>query len=378
MRKRILISPNSFKECADSVTVAELITQNLSGLKNAELITKPISDGGDGFLEVCKFYFGGEIRYYTISATHIESKFECPILYCESKKEIYIESAEVLGLKIIPLFYRNPLKLSSKGLGELIMHIENDVRKGEIKVEKVYIGIGGTAIIDMGIGLMTELGLKLLDSDGKELNVIPGNFHLAQRIKYKPIKLSFELIPVVDVSSPLFGVRGGIQIFGRQKGASTEVLLILEKSFNHLLNLFANSGLEVFADNLSGAGGGIAVAIQIFYNAGIVHSSEFIKYQLGIERYSDIVDYLITGEGAYDNQTDLGKGVSVLIDLFMSDVKLIFLVCGKISDISIKNLPKYVYPIELRKYFPNQYDSVINYKEGFKKACLEIIKELNF
>lgn len=378
MRKRILISPNSFKECADSVTIAELIEENLSSLKDAELITKPISDGGDGFLEVCKFYFGGEIRYYTISAAHIESKFECSILYCESKKEIYIESAEVLGLKIIPLFYRNPLKLSSKGLGELIMHIENDVRKGEIKVEKVYIGIGGTATVDMGIGMMAKLGLKLLDSHSQELNVIPENFHLAQRINYKPTKLSFELIPIVDVSSPLFGAQGGIQIFGRQKGASTEVLSILEKSFNHLLNLFENSGLEIFTDNLSGAGGGIPAVIQIFYNTGIVHSSEFIKYQLGIERYSDNVDYLITGEGAYDDQTDLGKGVNVLIDLFKSDAKLIFLTCGKISDISIKNLPKYVFPIELRKYFPNQYDSVINYKDGLKKACLEIIKEINF
>jgi glycerate kinase len=92
--KRILISPNSFKECADSVTIAELIEENLSSLKEAELIIKPISDGGDGFIQVCKYYFGGEIRKYSISSAYDESKFDCPVLYNESRKEVYIESAD--------------------------------------------------------------------------------------------------------------------------------------------------------------------------------------------------------------------------------------------------------------------------------------------
>ena len=181
-KNKIMIAPNSFKECADSVTIAELITQYLSGLKKKELITKPISDGGDGFLKVCEFYFGGEIINYKISAPYGESKIECPILYCESRKEVYIESAEVLGLKIVPLFYRNPLKLSSKGLGELIWQIEKDVRNKNLTVNKVYFGIGGTATMDMGMGMMSELGLNLLDLHYREIGVIPQNFSLTRRI----------------------------------------------------------------------------------------------------------------------------------------------------------------------------------------------------
>ena len=72
MKKRILIAPNSFKECADSVTIAELIRQNLSML-NQDLIIKPISDGGDGFLKVCHFYFGGTFRYYKITTAYDNS-----------------------------------------------------------------------------------------------------------------------------------------------------------------------------------------------------------------------------------------------------------------------------------------------------------------
>ena len=377
-KNKILIAPNSFKECADSVTIAELITQYLSGLKKKELITKPISDGGDGFLKVCEFYFGGEIINYKISAPYGESKIECPILYCESRKEVYIESAEVLGLKIVPLFYRNPLKLSSKGLGELIWQIEKDVRNKNLTVNKVYFGIGGTATMDMGMGMMSELGLNLLDLDYREIDVIPQNFSLTKRIRYKPFNLSFDLIPIVDVSNSLLGAKGGIRIYGKQKGASEENILIIEKSFNHLINLFENNNLEISTNKLSGAGGGIPAAFQIFYKTSLTYSSEFIKYHLGIDRYIDSIDYLVTGEGAYDDQTDSGKGVSVLIDLFRSDVKLIFLICGSIGNSVLKNLPKYIFPIELRKYFPNQYDSIKNYKEGLKKASSQIMKELNF
>ena len=93
---------------------------------------------------------------------------------------------------------------------------------------------------------------------------------------------------------------------------------------------------------------------------------------------SDSVDFLITGEGAYDYQSGFGKGVGVLMHLFRSNVKQIFLVCGKISAESIPKLPKYVFPIELTKYFSYEYESITNYTEGIKKACKDIVKQLNF
>lgn len=378
MTKRILISPNSFKECADSVTIAELIEENLSSLKEAELIIKPISDGGDGFIQVCKYYFGGEIRKYSISTAYDETKFDCPILYIESRKEVYIESADVLGLKAVPVSFRNPLKLSSFGLGELLLKIESDIQEKKISVKKVYIGIGGTATIDMGIGMMAELGLKLLDFRGEELHVIPENFNLTNNFHYKPVKLSFKVLPVVDVTNPLFGAMGGIRVFGKQKGALEQTISFLEDSFNHLLKLFENNSLEIPFNSLSGAGGGIPAVFQIFYNSSPILSEEFIKGYLGVEKYKANVDYLITGEGAYDPQSNSGKGVKTLLEIFKSDSMQVFLICGKISGSSFKNLPQNVFPIELRKYFKNDKESIVNYKEGIEKACREVISQINF
>ena len=378
MRKRILISPNSFKECADSVTIAELIKGNLTNLKNAELITKPISDGGDGFLSVCRVYFGGEIRKYLIATAYDNSEFECPVLYCEKRKEIYIESAEVFGVKVVPLFYRNPLKLTSRGLGELLLKIEADVQSRKLKAEKVYIGIGGTATIDMGMGMMAELGMKLLDSKGNYFSVIPANFHFVNAIDYRPIKFSFELIPVVDVTNPLLGPQGGVRVFGAQKNANETMISNLEEDFNHLLNIFENNHLVVSSNTLSGAGGGIPTAFQIFYKTGLLNSSEFIGNKLGIRKYATEVEYLITGEGAFDSQSIFGKGAGVLIDLFKEKIQRIFLLCGRISIEVISLLPKSVYSIEMTKFFSNEEESITNYKEGISKACQEIMKEVNF
>lgn len=378
MKKRIIIAPNSFKECAGSVTIAELITDNLMNVKDTELIIKPISDGGDGFLHVCRFYFGGELKKYKIKSAFENSYFECSVLYCEKRKEVYIEAAEVLGLKVVPLPYRNPLKLTSRGLGELLLKIETDVRSKRIKVERVNIGIGGTATIDMGMGMMTELGLKLLNLKGENINVIPDIFQLAETIEYKPTKFSFELVPVIDVNNPLLGPGGGIQVFGAQKNANKQMISVLEENFNHLLKLLEFKDLLASSKNLSGAGGGIPAAFQIFYKTSLLQSSEFIKANLGLNKFVNKVDYLITGEGAYDHQSSFGKGVSVLLQLFSSNVKQIFLVCGKISAESVALLPKYVFPIEIGKYFPTESESITNYKEGIKKASLYINKQLDF
>ncbi|MDD1475298.1 glycerate kinase, partial [Dolichospermum sp. ST_sed4] len=87
--------------------------------------------------------------------------------------------------------------------------------------------IGGTATIDMGIGMMSELGFILLDSAGTELSVLPENFYKAKTFKYEPFNFSFEIIPVVDVTNPLLGKQCGVTVFGKQKGASGNSISLL-------------------------------------------------------------------------------------------------------------------------------------------------------
>ncbi|TSA26025.1 MAG: hypothetical protein D4R68_07945, partial [Ignavibacteriales bacterium] len=132
----ILIAPNSFKGCADSVEITEYIKGSLFKLlpeeikSNIDFLLKPISDGGDGFLQVCQRNFGVEFLHFEISNPFNADKFFCPVGYFQESKTIYIESAEVLGMKLIPEEFRRPMSLSSKGMGDLLLQIYDFVMDG--------------------------------------------------------------------------------------------------------------------------------------------------------------------------------------------------------------------------------------------------------
>jgi glycerate kinase len=377
-RQRILIAPNSFKECADSVAVAELIKNNLRTLINVELITKPISDGGDGFLSVCKYYFGGEIIKYLISTPYDDSKFECPILVNSDQKSIYIESAEILGFKVVPDKKRNPLLLSSKGLGELLLLLNDEVKNRSLKIEKVYIGIGGTATIDMGLGMMSKLGLELFNLGDKKLTVLPIYFGEASKINFKAIQLTFSLHPVIDVLNPLFGNEGGIRVFGKQKGADDIAIKLVEDYFNHICNLLKHKGLLTSYEELSGAGGGIPAAFQIFFDSRLIHSENFIYEYIKLDSNISNIDFLITGEGSFDKQSVSGKGAWKNIEKLRNRIQKIFLICGEVKEDVITHLPENVHIIQLIDFFNNKTESIKRFNEGIKKACDKIIEEINF
>ncbi|MBT8383278.1 MAG: glycerate kinase [Ignavibacteria bacterium] len=302
MSINILISPNSFKECIGSVKLSSLIAEEFDDLQSVNSIMKPISDGGDGFLEVCRFHFGGEILNYKISTPYENSEMVCPVLYNNDFKTIYIESANVLGLKIVSVQLRNPLNLSSKGLGELLFKIENDVASGKINADKIVVGIGGTATIDMGIGACSALGMQLFDEGSKEILSIPKNFSKVKSIEWKAKKFPFQIELIIDVENPLLGESGAVKVFSYQKGASEGDVDILENGFINIVNLLQNNKIIGSSNPLFGAGGGIPSLLHLLLSAKIRLAKDFILNDLNIRELKEKVDFVITGEGAFDSQ----------------------------------------------------------------------------
>src|SRR3989339_2120337 len=231
MKKKILIAPNSFKECASSVEVANLFEKHLMG-EDYELIKLPISDGGDGFLDVCASIFDLKILQYKIPHPVGLPDNIGRVGFDEKNKTMYIESAEVIGLKLVPPEKRNPLDLNTAPLGYLLRQIEEDCVKGKIEVKKVIVGVGGTATTDMGLGLCSVYGLKLFDEQNLSIPILPKNFVYAKRIKWHKVHLPFAVEAVVDVDNPLTGDQGAVKIFAKQKGASDEDLKLLERGFS--------------------------------------------------------------------------------------------------------------------------------------------------
>ncbi|MDP4116136.1 MAG: glycerate kinase, partial [Bacteroidota bacterium] len=347
-----MLALNSYKECVGAVEACGLFANELKK-HGIDTIQAPISDGGDGFLEVCGFYSRLDFLTYSISTPYSKEKRVCRVGYDPVDKIVYIESAEVIGLKLIPQTERNPLYTSSSPLGELLNSINEDISSDRIKVREIIIGIGGTGTSDLGVGMMSELGLKVFDSNDKQLKPIPANYTKINRIEYspKPFKCSIKII--VDVENQLMGSNGSNYLFARQKGAKETDLELLEKGFTHILNKLSTLK-SINVDNLNGAGGGLAAAFKIFLNPEIMTANLFIKSKLSNTIKDRGYQYIITGEGAFDRQSLLNKGAYLIMKMF-NDSKKVFLCSGRIAEEIVPELPENVHPIELSKFFKNPH-----------------------
>jgi len=366
--KKILIAPNSFKESAASVEVAELFYKYLKS-PEYEFIIKPISDGGDGFLGVCRKNYDLDIIKFQVLSPYIPQKnINVSVGYSSKLKSVYIESSEVLGLKKIPFSKRHPLNLSSKGLGELLNKIK--LRFNKDSLNKIVIGIGGTGTIDLGIGALSSLGLKLFDKHGKELVPIPKNFINTVKIEYPTEIYPFDIEIILDVNNPLFGNNGGIRVYGSQKGASENDLNIIEDGIKNIVNILQKNGLINNNTFLSGAGGGISVGLSLFLKSTSKPSQDFILNELGLKEYKD-VNYLITGEGKFDSQSN-NKGTGILLNHF-KNIGKIFLCCGIIDKNC--NFQTNVYPIQFIDFFKKIKESRTNIEKGIELSC-SIIQQI--
>ncbi|MGE5811924.1 MAG: glycerate kinase [Ignavibacteria bacterium] len=375
--KKILIAPNSFKGCADSVTISNYFKKNLTDLKDYEIIIKPVSDGGDGFLNVCRANLDLKDIDYFITTPFDESVFRCSIGYDEKNKTIYIESAKVLGLNLIPAEKKNPALLRSKGLGDLMKNISADIETKKIKADIVIIGIGGTGTNDLGLGAASRFGLKLLDSSDKECDVIPDNYSTVKNLEWNKTNLPFKIFCVIDVENPLAGDNGASMAFAKQKGASDGDIEIMEKGFINMINIFSEKGLIKKDNFLPGAGGGLAAGLSIFFNAKIVTAEDFIMKNLRIEKLKNKIDCLITGEGSFDSQSIMKKGTWILIQNFQNSVEKIFLCCGIIEQGLKSKLNPSIISVELSKFFNSEEESLLNIEKGIKSACNQIKRILH-
>jgi glycerate kinase len=365
--KNILIAPNSFKGTADAVEVSELFKKHLDKTL-FNIIEKPISDGGDGFLEVCRFHFGLEIIDYSITTPYDESYIDCKAGLDRKNKTVYIESAEVLGLKRIPEDMRNPLILSSKGLGDLLQLILRDVEELRFEVDKVVVGIGGTGTMDMGLGLCSHFGMRFFNNSGDEIEVLPENFSEVDEIEFDNHDLPFKIEIVLDVQNHLLGANGGI-VYGKQKGASGDDLKIIESGWSKVTNILKNNGLLSTVNELSGAGGGLAVGLGLLSDSKKIHASHFIRNDLKVGEPGKAVDVVITGEGSFDDQSLMGKGAGIVINLYEDKNIPVALCCGKIDSSVSEKLNMNVFPMELRAYVD---DPINKFEEAIKIACNEI------
>ncbi|MCU7494463.1 MAG: glycerate kinase [Ignavibacteria bacterium] len=375
---RILIAPNSFKECAGSVRLADLFHKALEGTlmerykrKDFHFIDKPVSDGGDGFLDVCVENFHLKREEITLPAPFEGGEIRASFGYSPENKTVYVESAGVLGMRIIPPEKRHPLELSSKGLGELFLWLKNSKASGRLQFDQLTLGIGGTGTNDFAIGMASALGLRLLDEKGRYVKPLPESFRYVKSVEWEDPGLDFEIEAILDVNTPLLGQRGAARIFAPQKGATPPEVEELEKGLECVVRAIGKSDSSA---DLLGAGGGLAGGLHYFLGAKYKFARDFLREDLGINSARLKPDLVVTGEGVFDSQSMMQKGVSFILDEFRRLEIPVFVCAGKIKDVPEELAEENVKFIELSKFFTSPGESMRNIEKGVELASEEILK----
>lgn len=311
---RFLIAPNAFKGTIDADKAASITGQAvLAQYPEAELEECPIADGGDGTCDLlAKQLQLQKHEAWVLSA--VGKPVTGHFFLNHSQDTAYLDVSTVSGIKALKPFEKNAWLASTYGTGELINHAV------ALGVKHIVLGLGGSATVDMGTGILRALGFLFLDQNGRELAMFSPSFlskiaHIQRPVKLPAIKFTC----LCDVKNSFFGEKGAIPVFGPQKGLKPEELGQYETDARQLFELLQKKSSISLNDRASfGAAGGIALGLSAFFSVRMEAGASFFFDQVGMKEKIRQADYIITGEGRFDSQSSGGKGSYELLQLAKS------------------------------------------------------------
>ncbi|RQW64742.1 glycerate kinase [Vibrio viridaestus] len=302
---KIVIAPDSFKESLTAMEVAESIENGFKEVfPEAEYVKVPMADGGEGTVQSIIDATGGSLESVTVTdplGRLVESFWGLS----GNGKTAVIEMAAASGIHLVQPSERNPLITSTYGTGELILAA---LDRG---VDKIILGIGGSATNDAGCGMLQALGAKLLNQRGESIGPGGGAIDELADIDLKGLdprlaKVTFEV--ACDVDNPLCGPKGASAVFGPQKGATDDMITQLDANLLH----FGQKVKETTNEDIihlagAGAAGGLGGCLAGLCGAVLKPGVDIVIEAVALAQAMHDTDLVITGEGRIDSQTIYGK-----------------------------------------------------------------------
>ena len=305
---KVIIAIDSFKGCLTSKEANEAAAEGIRIVyPDAEIVTVPVSDGGEGYMEAFHAAIGGRLEEVTVRDPLMR-----PVVakYLLQNHLAVIEIAQASGLTLLTKEERNPMVATSYGTGQLVA---DAIRKG---AKQIIVGLGGSATSDAGMGMLRAL----IDAFAKNKS-----WDDIDTLK----DVTFTIAS--DVKNPLYGEQGAAHVFAPQKGATPEMVLALDERARKFAELSAKHfGYDRSQMAGAGAAGGLGYAFLQYLNA---ESRSGIQLLLDTIRFKELVadaDLVFTGEGSADRQTLMGKLPMGILE--QSGSVPVFLIAGKISD----------------------------------------------
>jgi glycerate kinase len=302
---KIVIAPDSFKGSVSAMEAAIAIEKGVKNyLPDVDTVLLPVADGGEGTMDSLVDATGGK-------KVQVEVKGPLGDLVVAEYgrlgdgKTCIIEMASASGLYLIPEERKNPLLTTTYGTGQLIKKALDDGCRHFI------LAVGGSATNDGGIGMLQALGMRLLDSTGKDVGF--GGDVLDQIVKIDDSNFDARIaestfLIASDVQNPLVGPDGASHVFGPQKGATPEMVEKLDKKLKYFADLVCEkTGISLHDKPGAGAAGGIGGAFQAFFPSTMKRGIDIVIDYTHLAEALKGADLLITGEGQIDFQTASGK-----------------------------------------------------------------------
>ena len=308
---KFVLAPDKFKGSLTGLQFCEVVKKRLQNqFPDAEICNLPLSDGGDGTIEILDYHLDGETVSITVSDPlfrPIESSF----LYMLDIKTAFVEMAGASGMVLLKKEEQNCYYTTTKGTGEAILAAMDH------GAETIILGIGGSATNDCGIGMATALGYRFLDEQGKTLSPVGKNLSKIHHIATEQVdeRLNNLKIKVAcDVSNPLHGENGAARVYGPQKGASPDQIAELDAGLKHIAKVIEDQfGVDVQNIKGAGAAGGMGAGTSVFLNAELTPGIDLVKELIHFDSKIASADWIITGEGMLDRQTLSGKTIQGVI-----------------------------------------------------------------
>ena len=339
---KILIACDSFKDALNAPDVCKSIERGWRLADPSVSATVfPLADGGEGTFDILTAH---------LSMKNVEMTVNDPLFRLikaryglTTEGVAFIEMAQAAGLPLLKNAKRNPLKTSTFGVGELI---KNAVKRG---ANKIVLGIGGSATNDGGMGMAAALGYVFLDKNEKDLEPIGENLikiHqiVADKVVFDTSKIKVEVM--CDVKNPLFGPTGAAYVYARQKGATDEMIDLLDKGLQHFAEKMNGFNCSPFTEG-AGAAGGLGFGAMAFLKGELKSGIEVVLDVTNFDKQLTDKDLVITGEGRLDAQTAHGKLISGIVQRAKKANVPVIALCG-----ALEMTPQYVADLGLLAAFP--------------------------
>lgn len=302
---KVVIAVDSFKGSLTSLEAGEAVRQGiLRAYPDAHTVVRPLADGGEGTVEALSLGMNGRTETVTVTGP-LGKPVECVYGILEESRTAIIEMSGAAGITLVPTSERNPLRTTTRGVGEVI---RDAVQK---ECRRFIIGIGGSATNDGGVGMLQALGFDMLDENGEPVPYGAAGLRELREITDTQVipelaECTFRV--ACDVSNPLCGKQGASAVYGPQKGASPDMITDMDRWLDSYADLAAHSFPH--ADKYypgTGAAGGLGFAFLTFTNAVLESGVRIVLDETHLEDYLKDADIVVTGEGRLDGQTVMGK-----------------------------------------------------------------------